>query len=80
MVIFYDIKTREITRTEDNNMIPTLPANKSLEEKREYYKENNEDFISIPYELGINIYKFNLCFDEENNFIGIQAKEKVDDV
>ena len=76
MVIFYDIRTREIKRTEDNTMIPTLPANKELDEMRSYYRESFEDFISIPYELGINIYKFNLCFDENNNFIGIQAKEE----
>lgn len=77
MVIFYDVETKAITRTEDNTMIPSLPANMTLEEMRSCYKENNEDFISIPYELGINIYKFNLCFDENDRFIGIQAKEEV---
>lgn len=76
MVIFYDIKTKQITRTEDNTMIPTLPANMELNKMRTYYRENFEDFISIPYELGSAIYKFNLCFDEGNNFIGIQAKEE----
>jgi len=75
VVIFYDMETKEIIRAEDNAMIPSLPANMTLEEMRICYKANNEDFISIPYELGINIYKFNLCFDENNNFIGIQAKE-----
>ena len=76
MVIFYDIETRDILRTEDNTMVPTLPANMELEEKKAYYRENFEDFISIPYELGINIYNFNLCFDKDNNFIGMQMKEE----
>ena len=75
MVVFYDIDTKEIKRTEDNTMIPVLPANMELEEKREYYKNLNENFISLPYEIGASIFGYNLCFDTKGNFIGIQPKE-----
>jgi hypothetical protein len=73
MVIIYNINTKEINRTEDNTMIPALP-NGTLEEKKEVFKREGLDFVSIPYEMGKYIYKFKLCFDENNVFTGIQLK------
>lgn len=75
MVIIYDLDTKEIKRTEDNTMAPVLPTNSTYDEKKEYYKKKNQNFISLPYEMGIYIFNFKLCFDENNNFIGLQPKE-----
>jgi hypothetical protein len=74
MVIFYDSTTKAIKRTEDNTMVPILPANKTFDEKKEFYKAQNEDFISIPYEMGSYVYDYKLCFDINNNFIGLEPK------
>lgn len=43
MVIFYNLKTKEIIRTEDNTMIPVLPADKTFEEKRFFIKRKVKD-------------------------------------
>lgn len=73
MVIFYNLKTKEIIRTEDNTMIPVLPADKTFEEKKVFYKEKGEGFIALPYELGSYIYDYILKFNG-NDFIGLQPK------
>lgn len=74
MVIFYNSNTKEMIRTEDNTMIPSLPANKTFDEKKVYYEEQGENFISIPYEMGVYIFNFKLNFDTNGNFIGLQPK------
>lgn len=74
MVIYYDLETKEIKRTEDNTMQPILPMNMSFDEKKEYYREQNEGFICLPYEMGIYIFNFKFCFDEQGNFVGLQPK------
>lgn len=74
MVVYYDLTTKEIKRTEDNTMMPILPANMDLEQKRNYYNSINENFICLPYEIGVSIFNFNLCFDANNNFTGLQPK------
>jgi len=74
MVIFYNLDDKKIKRIEDNVMLPTLPFDMDIEEKINYYKIENEGFISLPYELGANIWNFDLCFDSNDNFIGIQPK------
>lgn len=74
MVVYYNLGTKQIKRTEDNTMIPILPSNMSLEQQKEYYQSINEDFICLPYELGANIFSLKLCFDENDNFIGLQPK------
>lgn len=75
MVIYYDVDTKEIKRTEDNTMSPILPADMELEGKREYYKALHENFISLPYEIGASIFGYTLCFNTEGIFIGLQPKE-----
>ena len=74
MIIFYDLETKEITRTEENTMEPVLPFNMTYDEKKNFYKDNNEGFISIPQELGIYIFDYDLQFDEKENFIGLKPK------
>lgn len=74
MVIYYDIKTKEIKRTEENTMTPELPFNKTLEEKREYYKKEGLEFVCLPYELGHYIFDYNLNFDQDGRFVGLQPK------
>ena len=74
MVIYYNPDTKEIKRTEDNTIIPVMPANSTLEEQRSYYNLQNEGFISLPYEMGAYIYSFKLCFDVNGMFTGLQPK------
>lgn len=73
MVIVYYQDTKEIHHTEDNTMYPALPQG-TYEEKKRILGEQGLDFISLPYEMGVYIYHFNLCFDEQGNFIGLQPK------
>lgn len=74
MVIYYDLTTKVIKRTEDNTTVPIMPMNSTLEEQRVYYNAQNENFISLPYEMGIYINNFVLGFDIEGNFTGLQPK------
>lgn len=72
MVIFYDTETKKIIRTEDNVLIPTLPI---IDNKIKFYQDKGEGIISFPYELGNEIFKYNLVFDNEGIFLGLQPKE-----
>jgi len=74
MVIFYNKETKEILRTEDNTMFPIMPVNSTFEEQKEYYRSQNEDFISLPLEMGAYIFAFKLGFDANGNFTGLQPK------
>lgn len=73
MVIFYDLETKEIIRTEDNTMLPELPLG-TLEEQKRSYAEQGVSFVSLPYEMGIHIFDYNLCFDSKEVFVGITLK------
>lgn len=79
MVIFYDLGTKEIIRTEENTMEPILPMNMTFDEKKNFYKDNNEGFVTIPQELGIYVFDYDLIFDEKGNFIELKprALEKI---
>ena len=68
MIIFYKVDTKEIIRTEDNTMIPVLPANMTFDEKKEYYATKNENFIALPYEMGFYVFSFKLSFDVNGNY------------
>lgn len=72
MVIFYNLKTKEIIRTEDNTMIPSLPVG-TLEEQKKTYKDEGVGFVSLPYEMGVHIFDYDLRFDGDV-FTGIQPK------
>ena len=74
MVVFYDLETKEILRTEDNTIIPLMPFNSTFDEQKEYYRSQNEDFISLPLEMGAYIFMFKLGFDVNGNFTGLQPK------
>lgn len=74
MVIFYEKNgenVRKILMAEHDVMSPTIPANKTIEEKIEFYDLDNKSFISLPYELGGEIFNYNLCFNEEDIFLGL---------
>lgn len=73
MVIFYNLETKEILRTEDNRMTPALPTG-TLEEQKRTYSDEGIGVISLPYEMGINIFDYNLCFNESGAFVGITPK------
>jgi len=74
MVIYYNLETKQITRTEDNTMTPILPFNATFEEQKAHYKSIGEDFIGLPYEMGSYVYSFKLGFDVDGNFVGLQSK------
>ena len=74
MVIYYNLETKEIDRTEENAINPVLPFNKTFDEKVAFYKEEGLGFIAIPQELGSYIWNYDLKFDSNNNFIGLQPK------
>ena len=74
MVIFYNLKTKEIKGIEENVMIPTLPTNSTFEDKVKHYNSENEGFVALPYELGIYVWDYELCFNSEGKFTGIQPK------
>ena len=74
MVVFYDLETKEILRTEDNTTIPLMPFNSTFDEQKEYYRNQNEDFISLPLEMGAYIFMFKLVFDADGKFTGLQPK------
>lgn len=71
MVIFYDKETKEIVRTEDNVMTPTLPLNMSLDDKISFFNNNGEGFICLPYEIGVDVWSYILVFNSNNEFVGL---------
>lgn len=73
MVVFYNLDTKEIVRTEDNTLEPILPSNSTFDEKKEFYKEKNESFVSLPYELGRYINDYHLNFND-GIFVGLTPK------
>ena len=78
MVVFYkknDINSGEIVMVEHEVMSPTIPANKDLTEKISYYNENEMAFISLPYELGGDIFNYRICFNDNGEFIGLMPIE-----
>ncbi|WP_346905953.1 hypothetical protein [Clostridium sp.] len=78
MVIFFSNSggnTREVTQAEHNVMTPTFPENMSLEEKVIHYKNEELRFVSLPYEIGGDIFNYNALVDTNDNFIGLQPEE-----
>jgi len=73
MVIIYDKTTKEIHHTEDYTMKLALPVG-TLEEQKAHYATLGQDFIAIPYELGVYIHNFTLTFNEAGVFMGLQPK------
>lgn len=70
MVVFYDLETKEIRYTEDNQMEPMLPMGDTTT-KQETLKEDGLGFISVPYEVS-NIRNYRLIFDDKDSFIALQ--------
>ncbi|MED1603660.1 hypothetical protein [Alkalihalophilus marmarensis] len=73
MVIVYDLETKEIVSTEDNTLIPQIPVG-DTETKVNILKEDGRGFISVPYELGSSVNDYKLIFNENDEFIGLEAK------
>lgn len=74
MVIFYDIETKNIKRIEENTINPVLPLNMTIEEQKIFYKEHKEDFISLNEEIGVDIFNYQLVFNEKNEFLELKRK------
>jgi len=71
MLIVYDKDTKKIVRTEDYSMKLTLPEG-TIEEQKARLAVQNQDFIAIPYELGVYIFNFTLNFNADGVFVGLQ--------
>jgi len=74
MIIYFDIETKAIKRTEDYTNVPILPFNMTLDEQKIFYKSQGESFVDYKTEIGSNVYNYILKFDEDSNFIGLQPK------
>lgn len=74
MIIYYDLDTKEILRTENNIMAPIIPSNSTFQEQKEYYNLQNEGFIVLQNEMGAYISSFKLGFNESGSFTGLQPK------
>lgn len=77
MVIFFKNEgenVREITQAEHEVMTPTFPTNMDLNKKVEHYNNEGLRFVSLPYEIGGDIFNYNALVDSEGNFIGLQPK------
>lgn len=77
MIIYYKKDTKEIERTEENTMSPVIPFNKTYDEKVKFYEEQGLGFIAIPQELGSYVWDYDLQFDADGNFIGLQLKSAI---
>lgn len=80
MVIFYKNtgdNVREIKQAEHEVMTPTLPYNLSIKEKVLHYTKEGLNFVSLPYEVGGDIFNYNALVDTNDNFIGLQPKEVI---
>lgn len=78
MVVFYnndDKNLKDVVMVEHDVMSPTIPGNRDLSEKISYYNENDMRFISLPYELGGDIFSYKLCFNDLKEFIGLSPIE-----
>lgn len=73
MVIFYDLETKDILYTERDTILPNLP-NGSTEEQLEILAKENIGFVSVPYEMDLEVFNFKVCFDINNVFQGLQPK------
>jgi lysylphosphatidylglycerol synthetase-like protein (DUF2156 family) len=74
MIIYYNLDTLEIVRGECDTMTPILPFNMTIEEKQAFYKSNNEGYVAYADEIGSKIFNYDLVFDENGDFIGLQHK------
>lgn len=77
MVIFFKKNggnIREITQAEHEVMTPTFPANMDLNKKVEHYNNEELRFVSLPYEIGGDIFNYNALIDGNGNFTGLQPK------
>lgn len=73
MVIVFNKDTKQIHHTEDGTMSPKLPVG-SFDEKKAILAGEGLDFVSIPYEMGGYIVHFDLCFNDDGLFTGLQPK------
>jgi hypothetical protein len=78
LVVFYNENNeniREVIMVEHDVISPTIPANRDINGKIEYYNENNMSYVSLPYEIGGEIFNYNLCFNN-GEFIGLVPIQK----
>jgi len=74
VVVYFDSITKDIVRTEENTQVPIMPFNMTLAEQKVFYKSINQDFIIIKEEMGADILNYNLLFNTNDNFTGLEPK------
>ena len=80
MVIFFDNtgdNLREIRQAEHNVMAPTFPENLDIKGKIKHYNNEGLHFISLPCEMGGDIFNYNALVDANGDFISLQPKEGI---
>lgn len=78
MIVFFkkDGKpTRDITMVEHEVMSPTLPANMEVNERIQYFDNQEMSYVALPYELGGAIFNYRVCMNDKEEFIGLQPIE-----
>lgn len=77
MVIYFDNEggnTREIKMVEHDVITPTIPRG-TLDEQISHYTSKGLMFASIVQEIGGKIFEYNVCVNDDNQFVGLQPKE-----
>lgn len=77
MVIYFNSdggNTREIVMVEHDVITPTIPKG-ILDEQINYYNSKGLMFVSIIQEIGGKIFDYNVCINNNNEFVGLQPKE-----
>lgn len=64
---------RDIIMVEHDVITPTIPYGETQEQIK-YYESNGLMFISIPQEIGGEIFNYNICVNDNNEFVGLQPK------
>lgn len=75
MIVYYennDKLTRKIWEVEHGVMTPSIPYGYSIAECVEYYKGRGLSFVSLPYELHGEIWEYDVCVNEQGEFIGLK--------
>ena len=82
MVVFFKKdgqQTRDIIMVEHEVMAPTLPANMEVNERIQYFDNQEMSYVALPYELGGGIFNYRVCMNDKEEFICLQPIETVEE-
>lgn len=73
MVLIFDLETNNILYTEAGKLVPELPIG-TTEEKKIILAQEGKGFVGVAYEMDLEVFSYKVCFDANNNFVGLQPK------